>query len=75
MLYSELAKHEDDCLSQAVIDDNDRTDAYLIYRNKKQDFLWRKYRREEKLAEHKTKHPKKHKNGKSQLIDVELRRR
>jgi len=74
MLYTELAKHEDSCLTQAVIEDIDRTDAYLIYRNKKQDFLWKKYRREEKLAEHKNKHPKKHKTGKSQLIDVDLRR-
>ena len=74
MLYVELTKHEDDCLSQAVIDDFDRTDAYLVYRNKKHDYLWKKHRIAERMSEHKNKHPKKHQNGKSQLIDVDLRR-
>jgi len=74
MLYSELAKHEDAHLTEAVIDDNIRTDAYLVYRNKKHEHLWKKYRREEKLAEHKSRHPKKHQKGKSQLIEVDLRR-
>ena len=74
MLFTELSKHEDDFLTEAVINDNDRTDAYLIYRNKKHDYLWKKYRREESLAKHKSKHPNKHKDGKSQLIEVDLRR-
>jgi hypothetical protein len=52
----------------------ERCDAYLIYRNKKQDHLWKKYRREEKLSEHKSRHPKSHKDGKAQLIEVDLRR-
>jgi len=74
LLYEDLMKHEDDLLTQAVIDDNDRVDAYLIYRNKKHDYLWKKYRTEEKISEHKAKHPNKHKDGKTNLIDVDLRR-
>ncbi len=74
MLTEEIMKHEDDWLSKAVIEDDDRTDAYLIYRNKKYDFLWKKHRREEKLAEHKSKHKNKHKSGQANLIDVDLRR-
>lgn len=74
MLFGELAKHEDDYLTKNVIEDNDRTDAYLIYRNKKHDHLWKKYRIDEKLADHKSKHPSKHKSGKAQLIEVDMRR-
>ena len=74
LLYEERTKHEDEYLSEQVINDFDRCDAYLIYRNKKYDHLWKKYRQEEKTAEHKARHPKKHKDGKSQLIEVDLRR-
>lgn len=74
MLYEELMKHESDFLSDAVINDNVRCDAYLISRNKKHDALWQKYRREEKASEHKSKHPGKHKEGNVNLIDVDLRR-
>jgi len=74
MLFEELTKHEDSRLTEAVIKDNDRTDAYLVYRNKKHQHLWKMHRREEQLAEHKAKHPKKHKDGKANLIEVDLRR-
>lgn len=74
MLYDELLRHEDDNLTEKVINDNERCDAYLIYRNKKHDYLWKKYRREEKLAEHKSRHPNKHKSGNANLIEVDLRR-
>lgn len=74
MLYEELMKHEDDYLTNDVIVNDVRCDAYLVYRNKKHDFLWKKYRREERLAEHKTRHPNKHKSGKTNLIEVDLKR-
>lgn len=74
MLYEELLKHEDKLLTNAVIANDDRTDAYLIYRNKKHDFLWKKHRREEALAKHKSKHPNKHKDAKPNFVEVDLRR-
>lgn len=74
MLFEELSKHEDDLLTENVLNDSVRTEAYLIYRNKKHDYLWKKYRREEKLAEHKNKHSNKHKSGNTSMIEVDLRR-
>ena len=74
MLFEEILKHEDKLLNEEVIDDDDRMDAYLVYRNKKHDFLWKKYRRDEETAKHKSKHPKKHKTGKVNPIKVDLRR-
>ncbi len=75
LLYKELATHEDDCLTRDVLLDNDRTDAYLIYRNKKQDYLWRKHRDDEKQAQLKANRKKKFKHpGKENLINVDLRR-
>jgi len=75
MLYNELLTHEDEYLSEAVIDDFDRTDAYLIYRNKKHDFLWKKHRQEERAAKIKSRNKKAFsKEGKHAVIDVDLRR-
>jgi len=75
MLYNELLTHEDEYLSEAVIDDFDRTDAYLIYRNKKHDFLWKKHRQEERVAQLKSRNKKAFsKEGKQAVIDVDLRR-
>lgn len=74
MLYEELLKHEEKVLTMAVIEDNYRTDAYLVYRNKKHDFLFKKYKREEAQANVKDKHPNKHKNATPNVIDFELRR-
>jgi len=73
MLYEELMTLQDNLLTNAVINDDIRTDAYLHYRNKKHEGLWKKHRREEQLAEIKTRHPQRHKDGTSQLIDVDLR--
>lgn len=72
MLYSELMTKEDKFLSEKVIEDMDRCDAYLIRRNKKHEALWEKYRREEVEREIKAQHPKNHKSGKMNVIDVEL---
>ncbi|MHA2013374.1 MAG: hypothetical protein ACTSWG_13470 [Candidatus Helarchaeota archaeon] len=77
MLYGELARHEDEWLTKAVIEDYDRTDAYLIYRNKKHDYLWKKYRREERARELEGRNPNKRKrlsSGKKTMINVDLRR-
>ena len=74
LLFSELARHEDTLLTQAVILDDDRCDAYLVYRNKKNDFMWKKLRKEEKMNEIKHRHPNNHKSGKTNLIEVDLRR-
>lgn len=77
ILYEELAKHEDDKLTEAIILDDFRTDAYLTYRNKKHDYLWKKYRREEKMRElqDRNENRKKHSSpGKKTLINVDLRR-
>ena len=75
VLFTELATHEDELLSQEVLEDDDRTDAYLIYRNKKQDYLWRKHRQDEKEAQQSANRKKKFKHsGKQSTINVDLRR-
>jgi hypothetical protein len=75
LLFTELSTYEDDLLSEAVLADEVRTDAYLIHRNKKQDYLWRKHRDEEKQAQIKANRKKSFKNpGKESLINVDLRR-
>lgn len=75
LLYEELSKHEDDYLTEAVIDSEFRTNCYLIYRNKKCDFMWKKHRQEEKTAELKTRNPKAFSSeGKQQMMEVEFRR-
>jgi len=75
LLYEELSKHEDDYLTEDVIDSEFRTNCYLIYRNKKCDFMWKKHRQEEKAAELKTRNPKAFSSeGKQQMMEVEFRR-
>ena len=77
MLYAELARHEDPWLTENVIKDQSRTDAYLVYRNKKHDYLWKKYRQDEKARELKQRNPNKRKrptSGKQTTINVDLRR-
>ena len=74
MLYEEFLKHEDPFLTEAVISDDVRCDAYLMRRYKKHDANWAKYRREERTAEIKRRHPHKHRSGgKMNVIDVDLR--
>lgn len=73
LLFEELYKQEDDLLSEKVIENDIRCDAYLVYRNKKHEHFWKTYRHDERLAEEKRKHPSKHKSGKTQLIKVDLR--
>jgi hypothetical protein len=72
-LYTELVTKEDKYLTEKVIEDMLRCDAYLIHRHKKHEALWDKYRREEVEREIKAAHPKKHKSGNMSVIDVDLR--
>ncbi|MGD2072066.1 MAG: hypothetical protein PVG65_01065 [Candidatus Thorarchaeota archaeon] len=77
MLYSELARKEDEFLTEAVIEDFGRTDAYLVYRKKKHDHLWKKYRQDERARELQNRNPNRRKrpsSGKKTTIDVDLRR-
>ncbi len=75
MLYTELSTYEDDLLTEEVINNEYRTDAYLIYRNKKYDYLWKQHRAEEKQAQLKSNRKKGFKNpGKESVIKVDLRR-
>jgi len=74
MLYTELATHEDELLTDAVLEDDDRTDAYLSHRTKKNDFLWRKHRQEEKEAQQKANKKGFKSPGKESRINVDLRR-
>lgn len=75
LLFSELSTHEDDLLTLEVLEDEDRTDAYLIYRNKKHDYLWKKHREEEKNTQLKATRKKGFKHpGKESSINVDLRR-
>ena len=75
MLFDELSTHEDQLLTEAVIESSFRTDCYLIYRNKKHDFAWKKHRQEERSAKLKSRSKKAFsKEGKHAVIDVDLRR-
>ena len=74
ILFTEQATHEDELLTNAVLEDDDRTDAYLMYRSKKNDYLWRKYRQDEAEAQKKANRKKGFKNpGKESNINVDLR--
>lgn len=72
MLYSELDQLADNYLSENVIKDDDRCDAYLYYRRKKIESEWKKVRHEEHLNSLKNRHSKK-RSPDAQIIDVELR--
>ena len=77
MLYAELAKHEDPFLSEQVIQNDRRCDCYLIYRNKKHDYLWKQYRKDERARDLKNRNPNRRKRtskGKQTSINVDLRR-
>lgn len=74
-LYEELSTHADDKLTEGVIENDFRCDAYLTYKNKKNDFMWKKYREDEKLRELKERNPKKFtKQGKEAHCSVDFRR-
>ena len=74
-LFEELATFEDETLTEKTIKDIDRCDAYLVHRNKKYEYQWKKHRQEEKNLEIKNRRKKSFKNpGKESSIHVDLRR-
>ena len=75
LLYEELNTYVDELLTINVINDDLRTDAYLIHRQHKNDYLWKKHRQEEKEAQINANRKKGFKNpGKVTTINVDLRR-
>ena len=53
MLYEELHSLEWENLDEAVLKDNDRTDAFLYWRRKEQEKKMKKYKREERKNKNK----------------------
>lgn len=74
LLYTELSTHEDDFLTVDVIEDELRADAYLTYRYKKNEYLWKKHRQEEKEIQLKENRKAFKNPGKETFIPVDLRR-
>lgn len=72
MLYSELSQLEDKYLTESVINNNIRCDAYLYYRYKKIKAEWKKLRREQRLDKLRQRHHSK-RDKDADLIDVDLR--
>ena len=71
MLHIELAQKESLYLTEKVLLDDERTNAYLYYRRQKIEQEWFKHQQEKKVSE---TNPKFKKDGNVQVIDVELRR-
>jgi len=73
VLYLELAQKETVLLTQNVINDNDRCNAYLHIRRMKQEEEMFKLKQDSKISKAKSKHKFK-KNGNVNVIDVDLGR-
>ncbi len=74
-LYDDLSTFEDEYLTNKVIENDYRTDAYLIYKNKKNEHDWKQYRFNERVDKLKNNRTKQWQNpGKETNISVELRR-
>lgn len=67
-LYEDLDTFADSLLTEKVINDFDRTDAYLIYKQKHIQHQWKEYRRQEKNLKTQSKHKEN-----SIPIEVDLR--
>jgi len=74
MLYEELGTFEDDRLSEEVLKNNYRIDAYLIYRNKKNDFAWKQHRQDEREANRKSGKKQWKNTGNVTTCDIDFRR-
>lgn len=72
-LYEDLITMADDFLSEDVIEDDDRCEAFLTRRRQLNKHEWKKYRLEEKKQKHRKRHPSKHKKGHMIPIEVDLR--
>ena len=75
MLYEELSRHESGYLTERVIDNDTRCDAYLYYRNRKIDFDWKQYQQNQRQTNVDSKRKKKFSEGERTDINVELRRK
>jgi len=69
-LYEDLDTFADNLLTTNVINDFERTDAYLIYKHHHLQHQWKEYRRQEKDLKNKTK---KQSSGNFIPIEVDLR--
>lgn len=69
ILYDEMAKLVSPYLDEEVINDDERTNAYLYYRKKKQESEWRKFNQEKQSQKVKNK-SKQHLT----TFDVDMRR-
>ena len=74
MLFTDLSTYEDDLLTIDVINDDFRTDAYLIYKYKKNDYLWKKHRLEEKQTQQKETRKAFKNPGKETNYTIDFRR-
>jgi len=74
ILYTELAQKESNLLTEKVIQDDERCNAYLYYRKQKIEQEWFEHQRDKKIDEAKAKHNFK-KEGSVSVIDVDLRRK
>lgn len=70
MLYIELAQRESVFLTENVIKNDYRCNAYLYYRKKKIENEWLKHQKDKKVNNRTTKFKSE---GKKQIIDVDLR--
>lgn len=68
-LYKQLDTFESNYLTEDVLKDEDRTDAYLLYTKKKNEYEWKKYRQEERKQNRSSKRSK----GNAIPINVDLR--
>jgi hypothetical protein len=72
LLYNELSQHENKFLTEAVINNHVRADAYLYMRRKTIELEWKKHQKEKHIDELKSKH-KNAKHEVSEVIDVQFR--
>jgi hypothetical protein len=73
-LYKELGSFEDKYLTENVIKDSVRCDAYLYRRRKENEFEWKNLRIDEQARKSKNKNPnRKNSTGKESFIGVDLR--
>lgn len=72
-LYKELQQLSDDHLTEKVINDDDRCDAFLVYRSQKNEHFYKQLKMQEKAAQHKNRHKNKHQDGNMNLIDIDYR--
>jgi len=71
MLFTELAQRESYLLTNKVILDDDRTDAYLYVRRTRIENEWKQHQLDKKTSDAKSKHNFKN-NDNVSVIDVQL---